>query len=385
MIATRVWALLAAAVLTVGTASAPGAPAAAPPKGYHTGYRLVHVPREGQEALLACLWYPTETGPGHVTYPLPVRALEGQATQDAAPAAGPFPLVIYSHGGGGCGIMGATYAEALAEAGFVVVAPDHADEFQVSTSDGKVTADRERALEWVQWARGVSRDRYQGRPSLKSSHRPAEVKITLSYTLAQSADPASDLHGLVDADKIGIMGVSYGAWTTQAMAGYYGLFRDDRIKAAVPLADTPMPPPGRLANIKVPLMMIFGENERMALLDRTTPTKTEGLLRDWRTANAPKYLVGLRGVDHLDFGPTGIIGSHRGTGTISMEQVRRDDACARSVDHYAVAFFSRYLKDERSAEEDLTSATGDVFLFRADTGEGRTVALPAERTGGATQ
>ena len=194
--------------------------------------------------------------------------------------------------------------------------------------------------------------------------------------LAQSADAASDLHGLIAPDRIGIMGVSFGAWTTQAMSGFYGdLYRDARIKAALPIAGTPSPAAesvgslGSLANIRVPLMMIFGEKETMALMDNSTPLKTEGLVRDYGTANAPKFLVGVRGINHLDFGPTGVLGSHPGTGAIAMAQVRRDDASVRSVNHYAVGFFKRYLKDDRSAEADLAAATPDTFLFRADAGK----------------
>lgn len=373
MIAARARTVLAVAVMLVCVAAGAETPVApvAPAAGYHSGYRLVHVPRTGQEALLVAVWYPTEAGPGRVSYPLPVRALEGQATQDARPAAEPFPLIIYSHGAGGCGIMAAGYAEALAEAGFVVAAPDHGDEFQVCSSDGKVTADRERALQWLQWAEGGSRARYDGRPSFKYAHRPPEVKAAITYLLGQSADAASDLHGLIEPDRIGIMGVSFGAWTTQAMAGFYGgLYRDDRIKAALPIAGTPVPGPGSLANIKVPLMMVFGQKETMALMDNSTPLKTEGMARDYGTANAPKYLVGVAGVNHLDFGPTGVVGSHSGTGPISMAQVRRDDVCVRAVDHYAVAFLKRYLKDDRSAEADLAAGTADIFLFRADPGGG---------------
>jgi len=387
MIAAKVWAVLTAAVLLSGGAlgaEAAAAPAAAP-AGYHVGFRFLRVPRAGQEPLLVSVWYPTEAGPGRIVYPLPVRSLEGEATQDARPAAGPFPLVIFSHGGGACATSGATYAEALAEAGFVVAGPDHGDEFQASTSDGRVTADRERAVQWVQWAAGGSRARYEGRPSFKSSHRPPEIKTTINCLLEQSADAASDLHGLIEPERIGITGVSFGAWTTQAMAGYYPIFGDARIKAAAPLAGSPVPPPGSFANIKVSVLMIFGEMETMALLDTTTPLKTEGMVRDYGTANAPKFLVGVRGVNHLDFGPTGVVGSHPGTGTVSMAQVRRDDPCARAVNHYEVAFFRRYLKNDRSAEGDLTAPTADTFLFRADLGDGRAVPVPREAPGGATR
>jgi len=335
---------------------------------YHTGYRLIEVPRAGQEPLPVALWYPTRTGPGRVSYPLPVRPMTGEATEDAPPAAGPFPLVIYSHGAGGCGIMGATYAEALAEAGFVVAAPDHGDEFQVARSDGSLPADAQRVREWVRWATARSRARYDGRPSLKFAHRPAELSATITFLLEQSADPDSDLHGLIDADRIGAMGVSFGAWTTQAVAGFHGLFRDERIKAAVPIAGNVLPGPGSFANIKIPVMMIFGEKETVALLDRTTPPKTDGMLREYETANPPKFLVGIRGARHLDFGPTGVLGGRpRGDSTSSAE-VRRNDPVAATVNRYSIAFFRRYLKDDLSAEAVLTAPTRETFLFRADPG-----------------
>src|SRR5271170_4777599 len=43
-----------------------------------------------------------------------------------APAAG-FPVVVFSHGFGGCNTQSVFLMEALANAGYLVVAPNHAD------------------------------------------------------------------------------------------------------------------------------------------------------------------------------------------------------------------------------------------------------------------
>src|SRR5271154_6050647 len=44
----------------------------------------------------------------------------------AAPAAG-YPLVVFSHGYGGCNTQSVFLMEALAKAGYLVLAPNHAD------------------------------------------------------------------------------------------------------------------------------------------------------------------------------------------------------------------------------------------------------------------
>ena len=114
---------------------------------FNVGYRLLRTQGPAETELFVSLWYPTRDEPGRFSYPATdLLRLVSDVRPDAAPADGPFPLVIYSHGAGGCGTMGSSYAEALAAAGFVVAAPDHADGFQVARSDGSVdvTPDRVR-------------------------------------------------------------------------------------------------------------------------------------------------------------------------------------------------------------------------------------------------
>ncbi|MGL5011726.1 MAG: alpha/beta hydrolase family protein [Paracoccaceae bacterium] len=80
------------------------------------------------------LWYPAIPGtrPG-TTYTTLLRdghrtiQLHGRAARDAAPAPGPFPLVIISHGYPGNRMLMSHLGENLASKGYVVVSIDHTD------------------------------------------------------------------------------------------------------------------------------------------------------------------------------------------------------------------------------------------------------------------
>lgn len=356
----------AAAVLAaMAAASCLAAPAAKRPDPPHRiGFRILRVPQPGGQPLVVALWYPTQAGPGRTTYSLPTMDMASDATRDATPAKGPFPLVIYSHGGGGCAIMGAAHAEALTEHGFVVAGPDHHDEFTAARSDRPAARDPARVWEWLAWARGKSAAIHRGTPSIKYAHRPAEVRATIDHLLKASADPASPLHQLVDPARIGMMGVSFGAWTTQAVAGYIPTCRDARIKAAVPIAGGPGRRVGSFANVTIPLMLVFGEEETLVLLDRRSPRKAEGMIRDFESANPPKLLVGIKGARHLDFGGAGV-GNRRLRAATSSAAVRTTDPVLGTVNRYCITFFRRYLLGDQAAEAALTRPEPHAFLLRA--------------------
>src|ERR1700733_2124126 len=54
------------------------------------------------------------------------RAVAVWKPAGTAPSAG-FPVVVFSHGFGGCNTQSVFLMEALANAGYLVVAPNHAD------------------------------------------------------------------------------------------------------------------------------------------------------------------------------------------------------------------------------------------------------------------
>lgn len=154
----------------------------------------------GQD-MVAEVWYPIAPEDGCDAEPYPEVRIVGQACRDVAPAAPPaggFPLIAFSHGNAGIRYQSIFLTEALAQHGYVVVAPDH---------PGNTLLDFDEA------AIGTVAER-----------RPADVRSAVDRLIALSTPPLSEggspsLAGLVQTDRYGMAGHSFGGWTTLAVAG----------------------------------------------------------------------------------------------------------------------------------------------------------------------
>src|SRR5207245_1241358 len=81
------------------------------------GFRVVRVDR-----LSVGVWYPTADRENDYTY---AKDVKGRARKDGAVAACTgVPLVVFSHGFGGCGTQSVFFTEELARHGYIVAAPD---------------------------------------------------------------------------------------------------------------------------------------------------------------------------------------------------------------------------------------------------------------------
>ncbi len=149
------------------------------------------------------VWYPAlnPTGaPETTTYVISwmkyqidsTSEIAGHALVDAPPdlSAGPYPLVVFSHGLGTESIFYAWLVEHLASYGFVVIGPDH-QEFTDDTSSDLVHTTVE---------------------------RPLAITRTIDYAATLTA-PDGALAGLIDMDRIAVAGQSYGGYTALAAAG----------------------------------------------------------------------------------------------------------------------------------------------------------------------
>lgn len=104
---------------------------------------------------------------------------------------GPWPVVGFAHGFATSPAAYQPLLEAMARAGYVVVAP----EFPISGSNG---------------GGAPRRDDIPG--------QPGDVSFALSWAQAAGGDPGSPLFGLADATRLGAVGHSDGGITTAAMA-----------------------------------------------------------------------------------------------------------------------------------------------------------------------
>jgi predicted dienelactone hydrolase len=199
----------------------------------------------GARPLTTEVYYPST--PGAVAGVAPdvitlfgIQLIPTPSFRDVASAPGPFPLIVYSHGGGGIRFENALKMEHLASHGFVVVSADH---------PGNDLLD----------------------PLSDPNHfenRPLDVRVLIDRFLAFNAEAGHWLEGRIDPARIGGTGWSNGGYavTTLATGPFFrGTFTDPRVKAIMPLdgsvgalhwgADAP----GIFATITIPSLSLGGE------------------------------------------------------------------------------------------------------------------------------
>jgi predicted dienelactone hydrolase len=217
------------------------------------------------------VWFPVD--PAHVDgsankYKLEwllgtLASIDSPARRNATPAAGAWPLVLFSHGYGGVRFQSYFLTEHLASHGFVVAAPDH---------PGNTLAD------FAQLGN-------DGAAAQSAIDRPLDMIFTLDAAIA------NQLGVTVDANRVSATGHSFGGWTTLEVAR-----RDPRIKLAFPLAPgfRNGSTPDFVATLARPLLFVGGSEDDTCEF----PANQEA---PYMFAQQPKFLLEVMNAGHLDF------------------------------------------------------------------------------------
>ncbi len=327
------------------------------PATYAVGKRTIQITTEPGRTLTADVWYPadaaTTAGLPKSEYTFPGLAYTSSVAFDAPPVstAGPFPLVVYSHGSGGLRYVSAFLTEALAARGFVVVAVDHTGNTALDAF-AKTTLPRKEILRL----------------------RPVDIRAEIATMT--SADPSNPFAGSVDATRIGLVGHSAGSTgVLMTAAGADGSAAPPGVKAVVAMGPYVDPiTDQQLASLKLPVMLIGGT------LDTTTPIKTQ-TERAWKDIpGKPLDRVDLTGGGHQSYSDVcyyqELIATKPDTAAPVVKAV--DDfaksACLAKflpitkahtlIDRYAIGFLERYVAGDKAAAKLLKPTEPKIVSFQ---------------------
>jgi predicted dienelactone hydrolase len=250
LLLSKVTLIAAATALTLAHAGLALAQAADPgvPGPFEVGttdgpIEIVDVAR-GNRTLPIHIWWPSDNvGPAPLaTYPVSVFNLQSTVAYTNAPgsAVGPFPLLVFSHGSGGLGLQSWRTMEVLASHGFVVATLEHVGNTSLPVGTNMPFENT-------------------------ATDRPKDVSFVIDQVIALAADVANPYFGLVDDTRIGVLGHSFGGYTSIAMvAGYvddtFGpVPPDPRVDAIMPIAGvTSLHSDAELAGIDEPSLFLGG-------------------------------------------------------------------------------------------------------------------------------
>lgn len=358
------------------------------------GFRTLSAQAEGEAALEIHSWYPAimpEDGVEEIEYAVTLKdstwqpatppVAYGHALHDASidDGAGPYPLVILSHGFMLSPAWYHTLAEQVASYGFIVLAPDHPEAFDPTFSS--------------MWQTLID--------------RPAAVTQTLDYAEALTA-PGGELAGLIDMDHVAVVGHSYGGYTALAAAGaqydmaaykercaalaqddplaffcmpivpneaamaeragldgvpagLWPSFGDERVTAIIPMAgDSYLFDEAGLAQITVPMLAITGG------ADTGTPVDWGAQPAYEYAASGEKGLIVLEGGEHMLFTTAcenlPWISEHPYYEYFCTDPTWEKGAALDLIHYYSTAFLMTTLKGDGAAR--------DMLLPDADTLDG---------------
>jgi predicted dienelactone hydrolase len=291
------------------------------------GYRVMTL-----SGVTTGVWYPTSSQESKYAY---AKDRSGMVALNGALAdCGPVPLIVFSHGFGGCGIQTLFLTEELARDGYIVAAPDHAD--ALCSVDG-----RGELHSLKQEASFFDPEKWTSRTYVE---RGTDVEHVINAILSSPV-----FAGHVQSNRIGLAGHSLGGYIAVGLAGGWAEWKDSRIRAVLAMSPYVLPFMNRLSSLEVPVMYQGAE------FDLGITPFLEGDQGAFARTGGPKYFVKLRGGTHFEWTNLLCGTDHTVSGCLEAKPN------ARIIDDYALAFFDWYLKANR--EPLLTKKALGVAAF----------------------
>lgn len=199
-----------------------------------------------------------------------------------------WPLLIFSHGFGGCAKQAAFLTEYLADQGYIVIAPEHDDARCRGYLGGGRLQDVRGTKDWP--------EKPFRSPESWTDKTEADRKDDVIFALESMLDDR-EYRDFIDTDRMGLIGYSLGGYTVLGIAGGWSSWKDKRFKAVLALSPYTGPYLRNrgLKAVAVPVMYQGGTKD-----DPITPAvMRRGGAYDM--TQAPKYFVEYQGAGHFSF------------------------------------------------------------------------------------
>jgi dienelactone hydrolase len=232
-------------------------------------------------------WLPAESAKAAGPRPLAELATDALRNAPARADAGPFPVVLFSHGLAGFRVQSAFLTTHLASWGFAVAAPDHPSRDLAAALSGRVS--------FVGTARSADVD---------------DLSATLR-ALRTSAGAVADLRGRLDTANLSVVGHSAGAQAALRFS-----VREPSVQAVVALAGGAPRTGDGSAPLRTPVLWISAEDDGIV--------SARSVRAAFTAAEVPKRLVELAASGHLAFSDVCTIARSSG-GLYAVAQRRRID------------------------------------------------------------
>jgi dienelactone hydrolase len=260
--------------------------------------------------------------------------------------AGPSPIVIMSHGLGGSREGLGRLSERLASSGYIVVHPQHLG------SDSSVWGGARPQLSTLD----------RGALSTKMANPRVTIDrfLDIPFVLGQlrAANASGPLRGRFDMQRTAMAGHSFGAVTTQAMAGQKfpngAAMPDMGFKAYIamsPSAARGSDDGEAFARMRGPILYLTGSEDNFTVSSQPMNPNERRKPYEQMPANQPAALVTLIGGDHWVFSGREITGQPR----------PNDTRLQAIIDATSVAFLDANLKQDRQARMWLAPANFTAF------------------------
>ena len=268
---------------------------------------------------------------------------------------GPFPVIVISHGAGGNWDTHYAQARHLASHGYAVLCVEH-------TGSNTQNMMRDAQI----WANLIA----MIRDSDEVLGRPPDISFALDRAEDWNASSAK-LRGRLDMEHVGVMGHSFGAFTTMVICGMRPALNwlkprvepgtgigpdlsDRRVDCGVALSpqgpDEPFFISESFDYLKVPLLGISGTNDQQ---QGGLPPETRLKAFTLWPAGQNKF-IWISNARHLDFTDS------TGSGQFAVPSPTREDV-QTVVRAATLLFFNAHLKNEVSAQKLIT--TGGLKKF----------------------